>query len=84
MVVQQFLRAVCSILAYNMIYTVIYLRDIPHLGMKFKVKFADGSFPEKSKSTITLEGVLINLEVPDTKEGLTYERAFVQVSGVLQ
>ena len=67
-----------------MLYTVIYLKDILHPGMKFKVKFVDGSFPEKTKSKMTLQDVLMNLEVADTKQGLTYKRAFVHVSGVLQ
>ena len=31
---------------------------------------------------MTLQGILMNLEVPDTKEGLTYRKAFVQVNGV--
>ena len=66
-----------------MIHTVIYLKDILHPGMKFKVKFADGSFPEKIKSTMILQDVSMNLEVADTKQGLTNKRAFAQASGVL-
>ena len=31
---------------------------------------------------MTLQGILMNLEVPDTKEELTYKTAFAQVSGV--
>ena len=83
--VQQFLCAVCSNLAYSIFYTVTYLKDIVHPGMKFKVKFADDeTFPEKSKSTMTLQGVLMNLEVTDTKERLTFRRAFAHISGVLR
>ena len=59
-----------------MLYMLIYLRDISYPGLKFKVEFADGSFLEEGKSTMTLQGVLMNLEVPDTKEELTYKRAF--------
>ena len=33
---------------------------------------------------MTLQSVLMNLEVPDTKEGLSYKMASVQVSVVLQ
>ena len=67
-----------------MFYTVTYLKDIIHPGMKFKVKFADGTFPEKSKSTMTLQSVLMNPEVADTKERFTFRRACAQVSGVLR
>ena len=65
-----------------MSYRVIYPRDIPYPGLKFKVKYADGTFPEKGKSTMTLQGILMSLEVLDTKEELTYKKAFAQVSGV--
>ena len=74
--VQQMLRAIQSNLAFNMFYTITYLKDTTHPAMKFKIKFTDGSFPEKSKSTMTLQGVLMNLEVPDTKDKHTWRKAF--------
>ena len=44
-------------LSVQYVLMVIYLRDILHSGMKFKVKFAVGSFPEKTKLTMTLQGL---------------------------
>ena len=76
------IRSIQNNLAFNMFYTITYLDEIFHPAMKFKIKFADVSFPEKSKSTMTLQGVLMNLEVADTKDNLTFRKAFSQVCSV--
>ena len=60
----------------------MYFKHILYPGLKFKVEFADGTFPEKGKRMMMLQRVPMNLEVQDTKEESTFKKAFAQVGPV--
>ena len=80
--VQYFLRAAGSNLAFDIFHTLVYFKHILYPGLKFKVEFADGTFPEKGKRMMMLQRVPMNLEVQDTKEESTFKKAFAQVGPV--
>ena len=62
-----------------MFHTLVYLKNVLYLGLKFKVEFTDGSAPAKGKHMMTLKAVLMNLEMTDSNEELKFRKALAQV-----
>ena len=59
-----------------MFYTLIYLKDIPYPGLKFKGKYAGWDLPREGQIHDNFVRCFDDLEV-DTKEGSTFKKAFV-------
>ena len=66
-----------------MFHTLVYLKNVLYPpGLKFKVEFVDEFDLAKGKRTMTLQAVLMNMEVSETKEELTFGKGFAQVGPV--